>query len=572
MQEDGRKMIKNFFLIFNGVDNKFKIKFLLLNLIYILNSVVQSIYIISIAPIISYAITADKNDVSKYTQKIIDFGSNFFNDVIVIFFVFFIVSSLVANFFLIFLNFVNFTLNQNLLSRVRKKLFLNYANSNYLFITSNNISFYNTIIFPQVDRLVNNVFGSLILIIQNLFSVFMILFSIILIMKNDILVFFIITAFIFILGILSTKKYFSEKGEKLSKILNSRLDILNKLILNFKEVQIFNLKKYLLERYNFFENSYNSNIKFTSFINHSTKPIIEILAIIILTVIIYTNYLLILNTNFVIQFSITVFALYKILPSANVIYTSFNQIIFDKSSVNKIYNQMYQKDFNDKKNDTIKNKNFHFLNENLLNLKVRNLRFGYNNEDVIKNFNYNFEINKFYLIKGSSGKGKSTLMNLLIGLIPYDSGEIFYNDQKFVNYKNENWYKKISYVPQKITLLNNTIKDNITFSFENNFDDEKYINILKKVNLYHEFSNRENEIINELADNLSGGQAQRIGLARALYRDSKIIFLDEPTSNLDNKNENDFLKLVNKLKKDRMIIMISHKNHKNITFDDIIEL
>ena len=212
------------------------------------------------------------------------------------------------------------------------------------------------------------------------------------------------------------------------------------------------------------------------------------------------------------------------------------------------------------------------MNENLLNLKVRNLRFGYNNEDVIKNFNYNFEINKFYLIKGSSGKGKSTLMNLLIGLIPYDSGEIFYNDQKFVNYKNENWYKKISYVPQKITLLNNTIKDNITFSFENNFDDEKYINILKKVNLYHEFSNRENEIINELADNLSGGQAQRIGLARALYRDSKIIFLDEPTSNLDNKNENDFLKLVNKLKKDRMIIMISHKNHKNITFDDIIEL
>lgn len=265
-------MIKNFFLIFNGIDSKFKIKFLLLNIIYILNSVVQSIYIISIAPIISYVITDDKNDASKYTQKIIDFGSKFFDDLIVIFFVFFIISSLVANFFLIFLNFVNFTFNQNLLSRVRKKLFLNYADSNYLFISSNNISFYNTIIFQQVDRLVNNVFGSLILIIQNLFSIIMILFSIILIMKNDILGFFIIAALIFILGILTTKKYFSEKGEKLSKILNSRLDILNKLILNFKEVQIFNLKRHFLERYNFFENSYNSNIKYTSFFNHSTKP------------------------------------------------------------------------------------------------------------------------------------------------------------------------------------------------------------------------------------------------------------------------------------------------------------
>lgn len=565
-------MIKNFFLIFNGVDNKFKIKFLLLNIIYILNSVVQSIYIISIAPIISYVISEDKNDVSKYTQKIIDFGNKFFDDLIIIFFVFFIISSLVANFFLIFLNFVNFTFNQNLLSKVRKKLFLNYADSNYLFISSNNMSFYNTIIFQQVDRLVNNVFGSLILIIQNLFSIIMILFSIILIMKNDILGFFIITALIFILGILTTKKYFSEKGEKLSKILNSRLDILNKLILNFKEVQIFNLKRYLYERYNFFENSYNSNIKYTSFFNHSTKPIVEILAIIILTITIYTNYSLILNTSFVIQFSIIVFALYKILPAANVIYTSLNQINFDKSSVNKIYNQMYEKSFDDKKYDTIKNNNFYFLNENFSSLKVKNLRFGYNNEDVIKNFTYNFEINKFYLIRGSSGKGKSTLINLLIGLIPFDSGEILYNDQKFINFKNEDWYKKISYVPQKITLLNNTIKENITFSFENDVDDERYTNIMKKVNLHDEFSNRENEIINELSGNISGGQAQRIGLARALYRDSKIIFLDEPTSNLDDKNESDFLELVSNLKKNRMIIMISHKNHKNITFDDIIEL
>ena len=167
---------------------------------------------------------------------------------------------------MIFLNFVNFSFNQNLLSNVRKKLFLNYANSNYLDISANNLSFYNTIIFQQVDRLVNNVFGSLILIIQNLFSIFMILISIIVIIKNDIFEIFIISTFIFIFGILATKKYFSEKGDNLSKILNSRLDVLNKLILNFKEVQIFNLKKYLLERYNFFENSYNSNIKYTSFL------------------------------------------------------------------------------------------------------------------------------------------------------------------------------------------------------------------------------------------------------------------------------------------------------------------
>ena len=372
------------------------------------------------------------------------------------------------------------------------------------------------------------------------------------------------------------QKSIFRKGDNLSKILNSRLDVLN-LFSILKRYKIFNLKKYLLEIQLFLKivTIQISNIQvffFFFFFNHSTKPLIEILAIIFFAIIIYKNFSLMLNTNFIVQFSIIIFALYKILPSANVVYTSFNQINFDKSSVNKIYDEIYKKNSNERNYDVIKSKDFDFLNESLLTLKVKDLKFGYNKEDIINNFNYTFRINNFYLIKGSSGKGKSTLMNLLIGLIPFNHGEIFYNDKKFVNYKNENWYEKISYVPQKITLLNNSIRENITFSFDNNIDDEKYINILKKVNLYHEFSNRENETINELSNNISGGQAQRIGLARALYRDSKIIFLDEPTSNLDNKNENDFLELVNKLKKDKMIIMISHKNHKNITFDDIIEL
>ena len=159
-------MIKNFFLVLGSIDKKFNIKFIFLNLIYILNFFAQSIYILSIAPIVSYVVSEDKNQVSKLMERILDYGYIFFDNEIVIYFVFFIISSLFANTFLIVLNYINFSFNQNLLSKTRIKLFSKYSNSDYLFINSNNLSFYNTIIFQQVDRLVNNVFGSLNLILQ----------------------------------------------------------------------------------------------------------------------------------------------------------------------------------------------------------------------------------------------------------------------------------------------------------------------------------------------------------------------------------------------------------------------
>lgn len=565
-------MYKNFYLIFKNIDKKFEIKLIFLNLIYILNSLVQSIYILSIVPIISYIISNNKNQVSQFSQRIIDFGRNFFDDEIVIYIVFFIASSVIANLFVIILNFINFSFNQALLSSIRKKLFHKYLNSDYLYIKSENLSYFNTTIFQQVDRLVNNVFGSLNLIIQNTFTIVIIIFSILFLLKNNILSVLAFMLVFFALIIFFTKNFFSERGAELNKMLKGRVDILNKLILNFKEVKIFNLKKYLAKEYEFFEDNFNKNIKYTSFFNHSAKPFIEITAIICFSILFYTNPLLVLSENFIVQFSVVIFALYKILPSANVIYTSINQINFDKSSVNKIYDQMFRKSIVNNqiiKKDELNKK---ILTGNVEFLTLKNLHFGYDEQNIIKNFNYNFKKNNFYLIKGVSGKGKSTLLSLLIGILPFRSGDIFLNNQKFFNFNNQEWFKLISYVPQKITLLNNTIKENITLSFENKLNDDKYLEILKKVNLHAEFLVRNNEIVNEFSTNISGGQAQRIGLARALYKNSKIIFLDEPTSNLDAKNEGDFLELVNSLKIDKIIIMVSHKNHQNIVFDDIIDL
>ena len=174
------------------------------------------------------------------------------------------------------------------------------------------------------------------------------------------------------------------------------------------------------------------------------------------------------------------------------------------------------------------------------------------------------------MIKGASGSGKTTFLNLLMGIIKFKKGDIYFNDRRFDNFNNLSWFNLLSYVQKNITLLNNTLEEKITFSFSKNFDKKKYEAALRQVNIYDELATRQNEIIDEYSSNLSGGQVQRIGLARALYKDSKILLLDEPTSNLDAINEFKFLNIVESLKKDRIIIMISHKNHENIKFDDIL--
>ena len=559
-------MIKTFFLLCKHVDKYFYLKIIFLNFLYIINSFIQIIYVLSIAPIISFITSANSEIFSKFIDKILTIGNLFFDSKIIIFFIFFVFCSLVANIFVIILNFLNFSFNQSLLSNFRKKLFLTYANSDYLFISSNNLSFYNMIIFQQVDRLVNNILGSVNLILQNLFVILVTSFTIFSIIKSDSFIIFGALFFVFVLAVFISKTYFAKKGNDLNIILKGRVDILNKLILNFKEINIYGIKNYLFSKFEFFEDAFNRNIKYSSFINHSSKPFIEIIAVISFAILIYFNLSSFQRGDFVIQISIIVFALYKLLPSANVIYTAFNQIMYDRSSINIIHKQILNN------NEIIHYENKTNLFQNpIKTLKIENLQFSFNSKELIKNFSYEFNEGNFYLIKGVSGKGKTTFLNLLMGVIKSEKGNFYYNKEKFNNFNNLSWFKVLSYVPQRITLLNDTLKDNITFSFDKNYDVEKYKNILKQLNIHNEFSGRENEMINEYSSNLSGGQSQRIGLARALYRNSKIILLDEPTSSLDENNERKFLNIVQSLKKDRIIIMISHKNHGNIQFDDIID-
>ena len=158
-----------------------------------------------------------------------------------------------------------------------------------------------------------------------------------------------------------------------------------------------------------------------------------------------------------------------------------------------------------------------------------------------------------------------------MGLIKPIDGSIEVDGIK-KNLNSDNWYKKISHIPQDIFLLNDNIRNNIAFGNNKNIDDNKILNIINKVRLDNFLKNQENGLdtyIGDKGSKISGGEKQRFAIARALYKDSELLIFDEPTSALDQDNALGIMELIKSLQKNKTIIIISH-NKDLINFADKI--
>ena len=208
------------------------------------------------------------------------------------------------------------------------------------------------------------------------------------------------------------------------------------------------------------------------------------------------------------------------------------------------------------------------------NIKLKNISFNYGTAKNIAVNNINIDITKGKSIGliGKSGSGKSTLVDIIIGLLEPSTGEILIDDNN-IGVKKISWQKQLGYVPQEVYLLDDTIRNNITFGIEKEEIDEKLLSdVIEKSqlkNLINSLPNKLDTIIGDRGARLSGGEKQRIGIARALYNKPKVIVFDEATSALDIYNENKILKEIYENKKDKTLIIISHRNN-TVKYCDLI--
>ncbi len=200
------------------------------------------------------------------------------------------------------------------------------------------------------------------------------------------------------------------------------------------------------------------------------------------------------------------------------------------------------------------------LNEEIKLIKFNNVCLNYGDKEVLKGINLEANKSEFIALVGSSGGGKSSLMNLLMRFYDVNGGEILINGINLKDIKIRSLRQNIGLVTQRVYIFNDTVAKNVAYGRE--FNEDAVINALKLANAYEfvsKLDNGINTILNEFGTNLSGGQRQRIAIARALYQNPQILIFDEATSALDNESEKEITKAINNLRSKKIIFVIAHR-------------
>lgn len=330
-----------------------------------------------------------------------------------------------------------------------------------------------------------------------------------------------------------------------------------------KEIKIMNSERYFIDTYgSTYKKSADLSVK-NSLIATLPKYLIEVFAI--SAILVYLAFNIMFNSNYielVPQLAVFCVAAFKLLPSVNALYASFNMIVYYKASIDLVYNDIKTAD--ELENDF----NMSFgTNEELpfkSIIKVEKVTFRYpgTEKDVIVDANIEIPRGESVAFIGASGGGKTTTADIVLALLNPDKGKITVDDID-INNNIRGWKSKIGYIPQTIYLIDDTIRANIAFGINSEaIDDVKVWKSLEDAQLKDYIESLPKGLDTEVGERgvrLSGGQRQRIGIARALYRNPEILVFDEATSALDNETEKEVMKAIDGLHGTKTILMIAHR-------------
>ena len=287
----------------------------------------------------------------------------------------------------------------------------------------------------------------------------------------------------------------------------------------------------------------------------------------------YFKYDLTTYKEYFFEISFIFILIVRLNPIINVLYGNFHSI--NKfSNVTRIFSKDLMEKINLNKTEILKkNKS---LNSRIAQIVIKKLDFSYKNSTkILSNINLKLKKGEFYGIIGESGSGKSTLANIIANYIksPSISSKINYYDIKGKKIYKDNLIDKTILLSQKTFLFNTSLKENITLKEKTTIkEDHKYLKVLKIADLDNFLNKQNKKFKGEIYYNFSGGELQRIAIARALFQEKELIIFDESLSNLNHSKQIKIIKEIKKLKTNKIIIMITHDIHLMKYFDKVFKI
>ena len=479
------------------------------------------------------------------------------NDTIIYGSIFLVAIFILKNTLISLINYFHGTIQKSLKAKLAEKLFRKYIYSDYEFFLSKSPSEIIRNITSAVTGTSMYIFSYILLFKEFLIivSIFILLFSVDRFTTTIIFISLPLVSGFYYLFVAKSSK---ERGKIFQSLTEKYLKTLNHSIGSIKFLKIFNKETFMINIFDKTINSMEQKEFIQRFIVSLPRIFLETVTIIMFAIICY----LYVSTgksmqNFIPLISLIVVSAVRVIPSLSLISVSVTNIKFQQPSFNLIYNELLPQNQNTNKSKKDK-KLIRFKKEIIL----KNVSYKYpgTSNNVLKEINLKINFGEKIGITGESGAGKSTFLDILSGLIKPTSGQVIIDETQL---ENGSWGYNLGYVPQDIYLLDDTIKSNIAFGEDSkDFNEDRFFNSLKISNL-SEFVNKldekEKTFIGDRGIRMSGGQRQRLGIARCIYFQPKLIILDEPTSSLDLENEklimNDIYKLT-----DYTLIIVSHRH------------
>ena len=441
-------------------------------------------------------------------------------------------------------------------SKVNNPLYLNIPTSELSYTITGRVSMVASVVVTLTNLMVELVFFSFIAII------------IIINYPSQ----SIIVLPIFITLSLLTYIFFKKKISVWSKQRGEFGDKKNSNLIDFfqgiREVLIFSLQDFFLGDFE------KNNIKFLTpqkkilFFGILPRIVMEmIFSLTFLSIFFYYIFNDYDYKNMILSASVILVLALRIFPSFNKIIFNLNQYRYAFEAILKVNSFIKSSEIN---YNSIESLNFN------KKIALNNINFGFiKNQLLLENLNLEISKGSKIGIIGETGSGKTTLIDIITGLLKPDKGTLLIDDIEINKLNTESWVKNISYISQKTFLFNSSIRQNICFKKDNEIIDEKKLTSVLNLCDFQKFVDSKEEgtlfHVGEFGGNLSGGQKQKIGIARALYQDSELLIFDESTSALDEESERKIIKNIINLE-NKTIVFISHNHENFISFNEIFKL